>query len=154
MSEQLKKQIWLFVGILIIVGSFYLFFSNQKIRGGHQVVIDGIIINVELAQTEVEREQGLSGHKPLEENEGMLFIFERPGFHGFWMKDMLFAIDIIWLAPSEIEGNAKIVHIERNLSPDTYPKIFGPNNQALYVLEVNAGFAEKNNWVEGDEVKL
>ena len=109
---------------------------------------------MELAQTPEARAQGLSGHKPLADNEGMLFIFDKPGMYGFWMKDMLFAIDIIWLAPSEVEGISKIVHMEKNISPNTYPKVFAPKEYTQYVLEVNAGIAEKNNWAVGDEVKF
>src|SRR3989304_6446445 len=104
MNETLKKQIWTVVGVLIIAVSFFLFFFN-KATAPAQVVIAGTTINVEIAQTEAEREQGLSGHKPLADDEGMLFIFDKPGYHGFWMKDMLFSIDIIW-----ISADKKIVH--------------------------------------------
>ena len=148
MNETLKKQIWTVVGVLIIAVSFFLFFFN-KATAPAQVVIAGTTINVEIAQTEAEREQGLSGNKPLADDEGMLFIFDKPGYHGFWMKDMLFSIDIIW-----ISADKKIVHIETNLSPDTYPKSFSPFEPAQYVLEVNAGTATENVWTPGVQVEF
>ena len=152
--SNIKKQIWTVAGVLIIAASIFLFFSGKVNAPDHQVVIGSSRINVELAQTPEARAQGLSGHKPLADNEGMLFIFDKPGMYGFWMKDMLFAIDIIWLAPSEVEGISKIVHMEKNISPNTYPKVFAPKEYTQYVLEVNAGIAEKNNWAVGDEVKF
>jgi hypothetical protein len=149
MGSNLKKQIWLFIGIIIIAGSFYSFFSSPRIVEGDHVVIDGTYINVELAQTDMQRAQGLSGHKPLASNEGMLFFFAQPGQYGFWMKDMLFPIDIMW-----ISADKKIVHIEHDLSPETYPQVFTPKEQAQYVLEVSAGLTDKNKWREGDQVKF
>ena len=53
--------------------------------------------------------QGLAVKNQLKENEAMLFVFEKPGKHSFWMKDMKFPIDIIWL-----DSTGKIVHIEEN----------------------------------------
>jgi uncharacterized protein len=70
-------------------------------------------------------------------------VFDREGYQGFWMKEMNFPIDIVWL-----NKDKKIVHIEHNVSPDTYPKIFNPNNEfnnekSLYVLETNANFFQR-----------
>ena len=102
------------------------------------VQIAGKTIQVDLAQTPAELSRGLSGRRSLAEGTGMLFIFENPDTYGFWMKDMLFPIDIIWI------DEGKIIHIEKNISPDTYPEIFTPNSPAKYVLEVPAGFSDKN----------
>lgn len=154
MNTNLKKNIWTVVGIIIIAGSFVLFFSSKTTISVHQVVIDGKVIKVEIAQTAAEREHGLSGHEPLTDNEGMLFIFDQPGPQGFWMKDMLFPLDIVWLAPSGVEGIVKIVDITRDAKPESFPATFSPAIPAQYVLEVNANLADKNNWVIGDEVKF
>jgi uncharacterized membrane protein (UPF0127 family) len=103
----------------------------------------GLIINnkqiiLELADTQEKQTLGLSGRKNLPENNAMLFIFETPGKEAFWMKDMNFNIDIIWL-----DENYKIVGIKENAEPDSYPETFTPDEPALYVLETNAGFAKK-----------
>ena len=77
----------------------------------------------------------------------MLFIFNSADNYGFWMKDMIFPIDIIWIGE-----NKKIVYIEKNVLPESYPKNFSPNVKAMYVLEVLSGFSEKHNIKIGDEV--
>ncbi len=104
------------------------------------IIIGGDTIFVTIADTQALREQGLSGHPGLRQNEGMLFIFEQSGQYPFWMKDMLFPLDIIW-----ISADWKIAHIEANLSPETYPEAFFPKALAQYVLEVPAGFSTQHN---------
>jgi uncharacterized membrane protein (UPF0127 family) len=74
----------------------------------------------------------------------MLFTFDYPDMYAFWMKDMEFPIDIIWL-----DDSFKIVHVESGVSPQSYPKIFRPTKESSFVLEVNAGIAKKNNYTEG-----
>lgn len=120
------------------------------------VSLAGKNIKVEIADTDAKRELGLSGHKLLTDEEGMLFVFEEASVYPFWMKDMLFPIDIIWLAQSEVEGikKVKVIYIQKNAQPDSFPEAFGPDQNALYVLEVNAGFSDKNNLKIGDEVKF
>ncbi len=101
-----------------------------------QVILGGKVFRVEVVDTEALLQKGLSGHAPLQNNEGMFFVFQTPDNYGFWMKDMTFPIDIIWM-----DQNFKITHIESRVSPDTYPKIFYPNANSLYVLEISAGEA-------------
>jgi uncharacterized membrane protein (UPF0127 family) len=97
-------------------------------------------VHVEVVDTDALRAQGLSGHAPLAPDEGMLFVFDADGIYPFWMKDMLFSIDILWL-----DARGKVVHIEKNISPDTYPASFTPDSPARYVLEVPAGFADQHD---------
>jgi len=104
-------------------------------------------IDVLLALDEEKRVLGLGFKENLDENSGMFFVFEHKDYYGIWMKDMLFPIDILW-----IDEAGKIVHIEENISPETYPKIFYPKEKARYVLEVNAGFVEKNTILIGEMV--
>lgn len=93
-----------------------------------------------LADTADERIAGLSGWQKLEENQGLLFIFPQPTRPNFWMKDMNFPIDLLWL-----DGNMEIVGIEKNLTPDSYPRTFSPNQPIKYVLEINAGLTDRLN---------
>ncbi|HVU75825.1 MAG TPA: DUF192 domain-containing protein [Candidatus Paceibacterota bacterium] len=113
------------------------------------VMIGGERVSVQLATTEAQREQGLSGTQPLAADHGMLFVFPQDGQYHFWMKDMNYALDIIW-----IDGDGRIVSIAPSLSPDTYPQSFGPNAPARYVLEVSAGFAAAHGVKVGDIVGL
>ena len=79
----------------------------------------------------------------------VLFVFSKPDRYSFWMKDMNFPIDMIWL-----NQNRQVVFLEKDAQPASYPATFVSNTDAEYVLEVNAGFAEKNNLEEGDHVEF
>ena len=107
------------------------------------------LVEVEVADTDSARQQGLSGREQLNPGTGMLFIFENSNLYGFWMKDMKFAIDIIWL-----DANMRVVHVESDVRPDTYPQTFTPVSPAQYVLEVPAGFAIEKGLEIGDSAEL
>ena len=113
------------------------------------VTIAGQTLVVDVADTKGKQEQGLSGRKELKEDEGMLFIFEDPDRHSFWMKDMNFAIDIIWIG-----DDMHVVYIKKYTRPEEYPNTYVPNKDAKYVLEVVSGFSEKNNLRLGDKAKF
>lgn len=95
--------------------------------------------DVELAVTPEQRTNGLMGRNGLDKSAGMLFVFEEEGNHSFWMKNMKFAIDIIW-----INADNEIVYISSYTQPCELlrpcPSITPPV-AAKYVLEVNAGEA-------------
>ncbi len=113
------------------------------------VQIGSTIISVETVATPEQQRKGLSGKTSLLDEQGMLFIFSKPGMYGFWMKGMLFPIDIIWIQ------NGKILAIEKNVAPEpnaTNLKTFYPPTPVTEVLEVNAGFAKARGFKEGDEV--
>lgn len=93
-------------------------------------------IPIYIANTEEKRTKGLGGLSSIPADYGMFFIFDRSDYQNIWMKDMLFPIDIIW-----IDENNKIVHIEKNIYPATYPKIFTAYIKAHFVLELNAGMS-------------
>jgi len=112
------------------------------------VEIGGQKIKVDPALTEAEQTQGLSGRQNLLPDTGMLFVFNKPGYYPFWMPDMNFSIDMIWLT-----ADMKVDYIEKNATPESYPAIFGPkDNNTLYVLEVPSGFANNNHLQIGDGV--
>ncbi len=91
-------------------------------------------IKVFLADTETSREQGLSDILSLPNGEGALFVFDTPGKYGFWMKDMHFPIDLIW-----ISADKTIAGVTKNVLPSSYPFVFMPPRDISYVLEMNAG---------------
>lgn len=139
---------------VIIIFFAAIFFLNKAPREvaisrvGH-VEIGGVKIRVDLAATPEKRTQGLSGRESLNEDEGLLFIFDVPNTYFFWMKDMKFPIDMIWL-----DQEKKITYIKENARPESYPESYGPNVPSLYVLEVVSGFTKKNNIKVGDNVKF
>lgn len=153
----MKKIIYLSIilSIILLVGSFLLFQSRQSIFPDTTVQssfvkINGHIIKVEIADDFEEQKQGLSDRESLCEDCGMLFVFPRKQVRSFWMKNMNFPIDIIWIQ------DKKIVHISENLSPEgeapeeTYSSILPVN----YVLEVNAGITDNYGIKMGDKINL
>jgi len=97
------------------------------------LIVGDQTFKVEIADTDEERRRGLSNREPLESARGMLFIFEEPAQYQFWMKDMLFPIDIIW-----IDQSWQVAGIARDIGPETYPLKFSPSLPVRYVLEVNS----------------
>lgn len=112
-------------------------------------VIGETSISLDMVDTESERRLGLGGRESMPKNHGMLFVFEENAEHGIWMKDMKFSIDIVWL-----NEYSEVIYIERNISPSTFPKVFGPQKPSRYVIEFNAGFLERNNIKIGDKFVL
>lgn len=103
----------------------------------------------EVVTTEAQQEQGLGGRANIPENYGMLFVFPNEGKRGFWMKNMLASIDIIWLSDT-----GTILGIEDSVSPQTYPKEFYPASPVKYVLETRAGEMRRHAWSVGSTISL
>lgn len=95
------------------------------------------LVKLQYAQSPAEHAQGLSNRPNLPADSGLLFIFVAPAQQCFWMKDMQFPIDIIWLS-----SDKQIQHIEKNVSPSTYPNTLCPQASSQYVVEVNAGVSD------------
>jgi uncharacterized protein len=106
-------------------------------------------ISLIISDTKEEEEKGLGGLQSLPNNNAMLFVFDRPDLWGIWMKDMLFSIDVIWL-----DENYNIVHIEENLTPDSFPQTYFTPTKSLYVIEANNGFVKENNLKIGDSLQI
>jgi len=113
------------------------------------ITIGGVSLAVEVADTEILREQGLSGRSDLRSGKGMLFVFDTDGLWNIWMKDMQFPIDIVW---TDVDG--KVVTVALDIAPETYPKVFSPSSPARYVLELPAGFAAAHGIKEGSIIKI
>ncbi len=148
---------------LLIAGGLY-FFRRSAVTGNivvtpptetaityqkKEVMLGDFSFTLEIADTPLLQERGLSYRAGLAPNTGMLFAFDTPRVLKFWMKDMNFPIDIIWL-----DQNKKVVHIEHSLSPSTYPDSFGPETPTQYVIEIPAGGAKRAGVVVGNGVSF
>lgn len=111
------------------------------------VSINGDELRVKIATSSQDRARGLCCRDSLPADEGMLFVYDEPGLYGFWMKNTRIPLDMFW-----IDSDKQIVHIERNVQPDTYPKTFVSDEPAQYVLETNAGYADRYNVQNRDKV--
>lgn len=90
-------------------------------------------IEAEVASTTALLEKGLGGRASLAEDTGMLFLLGNTKIQGFWMKDMNFSLDIVWL-----DAEKRIIQIDSDVATSTYPDVYSPSSPADYVLEVNA----------------
>ena len=162
-KNKIKNKIGaIVVSVLVIFGIGYVVYSKQEIHPAvydntplqqKRILIGSTTYTVSVADTEARREQGLSGTKTLLPHTGMLFVFENPGKYGFWMKEMQYPIDIVWVNVND-QGVGSIVYIEQNVQPETYPKTFTNVNIANAVIEVTAGEMAKQNIKVGDIVYL
>jgi len=133
---------------LLIITPYFSFKNNPEqsteykpnLENKSTVLLDGMSLEVEIADEPWEQAKGLSNRKQLGNDEGMLFIFDEPKMPSFWMKEMLFPLDMVWINEAGI-----VTAISKNISPETFPRTFLPPSPIKYVLEVNAGWSEKNN---------
>jgi len=139
------KKVLTILGLLLVIFLLIFYFSPKNshiyktisIKAGEQTIL------AEVSDTDALRTLGLSGRKSLEEGRGMLFIFDKSRMVGFWMKDMNFPIDIVW-----VNALKQVVGVEDNISPQTYPKIYSSKEPVLYVLELPAGSYKKSPFTE------
>lgn len=148
MIFKVKKSKYLILIVIFIVVLFII----QKQKNNHvykKIIIGNIIVKTEIAESSAKKQKGLSDRNFLRKNSGMLFVFSKPDFYSFWMKNMKFPIDIIW-----IDDNFRIISIDKNVTPDTFPKKFISQLPAKYVLEVSGGWTDKNKIKEGVIIKV
>lgn len=116
------------------------------------ITVNDQILIADISATVEQRIKGLSVKDALGENEAMLFVFDVEAEHRFWMKDMKFPIDIIWISSDKI-----VVDIEQNLHPCDLGLLcstYEPEGDSLYVLETVGGFAGKYGVVKGTTVEF
>ncbi|MEK6873935.1 MAG: DUF192 domain-containing protein [Nanoarchaeota archaeon] len=147
--------ILIFVIIILIIIVSYNFYvkktqevnSNEKLKA----CIDEKCFFVETADTYYKRIKGLMNREFLDEDKGMLFIFPNEDTWGFWMKDTLIPLDIIWA-----DENMKITDIKEDLTPckENPCQIYSPEAKAKYALEINSGLVNKLNITNSSKFKL
>jgi len=151
--------------LLLIVVAMGLFFysgglSNTTVpflpqsSSAREVSINNAKIKVELANTQDKRSKGLGGRQAIATDEGMLFIFDRADKYPFWMKNLNFALDFIWI------NGEKVVEVTENVPPptpgaaDSSLTIFSAASPIDKVLEVSAGTVNRLSIKVGDSAKL
>ena len=138
--------------VLVIIGAFLIWFryyqnkpmaSYNQFASIKEVQIEGVAFEVELAITPQERAKGLSGRKELCDHCGMLFVFDKQGYHSFWMKDTLIPLDIIWL-----DEDWQVVDYLAFAQPQgarsfTDLPTYKPKSPARFVLELPGGTTKR-----------
>lgn len=144
------KTVILFL-ILIVLILFSLFFFRIKQFQTRQIIINGNIIQIEIADSNEERIRGLSNRTSLPDSSGMLFIFPDVNYHSIWMKEMNFPIDIIWIKYGiivDLVNNAPVPVNNLNIAT------FTPQTTADSILEMRAGAIKRYRMKIGDNVKF
>jgi uncharacterized membrane protein (UPF0127 family) len=151
LKKKIIKNLFIVVFVLLLVIVGWVFFVKQKMScGGYEqkyIKINDKTIKVDISDNDCKRILGLSGRKELKNDSGMFFVFPEIGNYGFWMKDMNFPIDILW-----IDKSLNIIGIEKMVSTSTYPNILGEKYFASYVLEIPSGFSDTNNIKVGNKI--
>lgn len=119
-----------------------------------KITIDDVLLDVEIADDSEKIEKGLMFREMLPENRGMLFVFDEERKYQFWMMNMKFNLDMIWL-----DANGRVVHIVEDAKPcidaaHTSLCTFNPDEPAKYVLEVNSGFVQKYGISENSVMRI
>lgn len=155
----MKKVLLAFAILLLIIGGLY-FIQNNFLKGERKlsffkksstIIIGDQNFKVTVVSSQQELEIGLSKTNSLPQDQGMLFLFKKPDYYSFWMKNMKIPIDIIYI------NNDTIVTIIDNAQP---PKnnnenliIYTPIEPSNKVLEIQAGLSKKYNFKNGDKIK-
>jgi hypothetical protein len=134
----------LIVFILIFIKIDYL---NPK---SPTAEINGHVFSLYLAKTAQEQEVGLAKFNKIDKNQGMLFIFQKDDYYAFWMKNMKFPIDIIFINKDKVVDIFQNVPVSTN---GTLP-VYTTKTKADKVLEINAGLAKKYGIKIGTKVGI
>ena len=149
----------IFVVLLLVLGKGFTstsFISSQNQQDVKKdetpVSVKGLSVTAKIAASSEDRKKGLSKMDTLPFDRGMLFVFDKSDVYGIWMKDMRFAIDIVWIAEDK-----SIVDLAQNVPPEPGKKdseltVYKPKSPSRYILEINAGLAKINNLQVGDKV--
>lgn len=147
--KNIKKFLIPFFLLVIFIAGLIIYTKNLNPKTP-EVCIQDTCFSIEIADTPEERQRWLMYRQELPELSGMLFVFERTGVFKFWMKDTLIPLDMIW-----INDQNKIIDIEEAMpcTQDPCP-VYGPEEAALYVLELNKGISKKYGIKIGDTIEI
>jgi hypothetical protein len=143
------KKRWLIFLVVCLYPSWVT--ADEQARTVFVELPSGTKISAEVADTLSRRMLGLMFRDGLSLNHGMLFIFDNQDYHGIWMKNCRFPLDILWL-----NQDRRVIHLEENVPPcqNDPCHIYRPLQKALYVLELNAGSIAKEKMRLGEQLKF
>ena len=159
-----KKPVFIISGIVILAAILlYIIYPFSKNEGtdteymfkkeGELTFTDslGVVktkIDIEIANSDFDRQLGLMFRKHMDAKNGMLFIFPSEEMQAFWMRNTFIPLDMVF-----VNAEKKIVTIHRNtqtLSDQSYPS----SAPAMYVIEVTGGFCSSHNIIDGDRINF
>ena len=149
MDKKILAIVFIVVALAVVIAWRKGAFSASP-ASGVRVGIGDHVYQVEVVDTVVSMAQGLSGRESLPEGSGMLFVFDPPRPEAFWMKDMRFSIDIIWIRNGKVIGVVERAPVP---SGSTIPT-FSSAGVVDHVLEVPAGTVTLDALKVGDTVTI
>lgn len=135
--------------IIIAIAVFILLVGINMNKDYSKAIINGNEINLEVVTSLEDQKMGLSNRDLLDYDTGMLFLYEDLKRRSFWMKEMRFSIDILW-----IDENNTIIGIEESVSPDSFPERFISSKPVPFVLELVGGWSKEHRIRVGDTVEF
>lgn len=147
----IKENIRLLLGAIVVVFVTVLLITLFVSKKSTKVTIDNQTFRVMVAKTDKEKQIGLSNKKQIAKDQGMIFIFDNSDLYSFWMKNMEFPIDIVYINGNQVTtviSNAKVPNSNTNLT------IYQPEDKSDKVLEINAGLSNKYNIKKGSTVTI
>lgn len=135
------------VAAVFLIIILYMFIPSEEKRG--VVVLNGHVFNVEIADTREKRAKGLMHVTDMQDNEGMLFLFEPPQKVNFWNKNVLVPLDVLWIRSGKVTGiynmmPEKEAGIESIKSP----------GEIDMVLEIKGGITKTYGIKKGDKAEI
>ncbi|MFH1413380.1 MAG: DUF192 domain-containing protein [Candidatus Omnitrophota bacterium] len=135
---------------VLFLAIFFIFSSSFAGEVIKEACFKDVCIQAEVADNDLSRRKGLMFKESLSSDQGMLFIFDNEDIHSFWMKNMKFPLDIIWISEDK-----RTVYIKTDVEPcKEVCNTMIPKEKAKYVLEVNSGFVDTQEIKIGDQVSF
>lgn len=147
------KLLLLGIFLIIVSGMGYFFSRSTQSASFRNIRIHNQTFTVEVADTDQQRVQGLSGRNSIG-SAGMLFVFDEPGRPGFWMKDMLIDLDFIWIRDNQVVHIMTDVPKPAEETALSQLPVYVPDQEVDAMLEVAAGFVAEYQIVVGDSIEL
>jgi uncharacterized membrane protein (UPF0127 family) len=149
----MRKKIIFAAAILILVfaGKVLAQDAGHLRESGSKVCFAGSCFSVALAENREEQLRGLMFVESMPSDQGMLFIYGEEAPRSFYMKNTRIPLDIIW-----IDKDKRVVFIKKNAEPakgEAYETVL-PDEKAMYVLELNAGSADRIGLKNGDKLQF
>ena len=153
-NEKMRRKRIVFgvaIAAIVIIFAAFLFTRGDLVQKENKIKIGNSEISVEIARTDAEQAKGLGGRSSLDAFHGMLFVFTPPTIPGFWMKDMSFPIDIVWISENRVIGVIENADPQIG-APESKLKIYTPPSSVDSVIELSAGTFKASNARVGDTV--
>ena len=152
----MKAQFFTAIGVFIVAAAITMVIqiitppkeAFQNVSKFAELKVGDAVFSIETADTPAAQAHGLSDRENLPRDRGLLFRFGKSGKYDFWMKDMLFPIDFIWIREGRVVG---VTENARHEAPRT---IYSPPETVDMVFEINAGVVREQGIAVGDLVEL